>query len=83
MLNSMFCVLQLRNYYGMCNLYVASINLLYHLENIMLLNAMFSEFSLECQGSNIFTKRPLSFGTNGLPTSGIHLTSENASNKYP
>jgi hypothetical protein len=81
MLNAMFHVLQLINSYEMCNLYVASRNLLYHLENVVLLKVVFSKYDLECQGSNIFSNLPLSAGDNGLPAGGIHFSIANASNK--
>jgi hypothetical protein len=56
------------------NLCVASISLLYHLENVVVLKVVFSESILEFQGSNIFTRHPLSASANGLPMGGFHLS---------
>jgi hypothetical protein len=79
MINAMFYMLQLSSSCRMCNLCVMLINLLYHLENIMLLKVLFSKFDLEFQGSNIFSKRPLSASDSGVPASGIHFSIANAS----
>jgi hypothetical protein len=67
----------------MHNLYVVSISPLNHLENIVLLKAVFSESSLECQGSNIFSKHPLFASANGLLEGGVHLSIVNERNNYP
>jgi hypothetical protein len=67
----------------MHHLCVASISLLYHLENSMLLKFVFSESILECQGSNIFTRHPLSASVNGLPVGGFHFSIVNSINMYP
>jgi hypothetical protein len=83
MLNAIFLVFQLRSSYGMHNLSVASMSMLYHLENAMLLKVVLSESTLECQGSNIFARCPLSASTNGLLADGIHLSIVNAGNRYP
>jgi hypothetical protein len=81
MLNSMFRVLQLRNSCGMRNLCVASSNLLYHLDNVVLLKVVLFESDLECHGSNIFSNLPLSASDNGIPAGGVHFRIENVSSK--
>ena len=81
MLNAIFHVLQLSSSFGMRNLCVRSINLLYHLENVVLLKAVFYESNRECQGLNIFSKSPLSTSHNGLPMGGINFSIANISNK--
>jgi len=81
MLNAMFCMLQLRNSYEMNKLRVASSNLLYSLENFVLLKVVFSKSDLECQDSKIFSNCALSVGDNCLLTGGIHFSIANARNK--
>jgi hypothetical protein len=67
----------------MCNLCVASIIELYHLENAALLSVVFSKSCLECHGSNIFAMHPLSGIVGCLPTCGFHLRIENSTSRYP
>jgi hypothetical protein len=49
----------------------------------VLLNVVLFESNLKCQGSNIFSSRPLSTDDRVLPEGGVHFNVVNATNRYP
>jgi hypothetical protein len=56
---------------------------LYDFRNATLLNSIFLESDLACQGSNIFVRSPLYAGASYIPVGGHHFNIVKSRSKYP